>query len=169
MKNTQKVFIVPILIAIIVVLVIVCGFFIYKTNTSDDSPVAIIDSSTQVQTQTTSLPESSVNTTNSVKTTQNVTSKAKAFLELMKINFQANTQIKPFVVSNINGYRLDLSQEVFNKVDTYLSSKLTKPNTGQYTSERGYGYLGNGLICWSVGLGSGSSPSDSPYVWCGDK
>ena len=94
----------------------------------------------------------------------------QAFLFLQKMQNQIGTNyaINPSVGSTIPTFRVDLPSDKFAQASNYLSSQFGAPNN-KYTSERGYGYENWHILCMSIGLGAGSSPSDLPYITCKDK
>jgi hypothetical protein len=93
---------------------------------------------------------------------------SRPFLEEMQRNLGTNYEIWASTGGQITTFRVNLPGDQFTKATNYLASKFGSPNN-KYTSERGYGYENWHILCMSIALGAGASPSDLPYITCKDK
>ncbi|MES3030787.1 MAG: hypothetical protein V4697_00005 [Patescibacteria group bacterium] len=103
------------------------------------------------------------------KISTQTSSGATAFLEEIQAKLGAQYKIQATGgYEGMSGYEISLPQDQFNKASDHLASKFGVENN-KYTSERSVGFEDWHLLCLATGLGSGSSPTDLPYIWCADK
>jgi len=99
------------------------------------------------------------------------TSQAKSVIENIRNDFGPNYKIESWMgFKNIPGYKLSLNASQKSYVHGILVAKIQEATHPYNFGDRvEHAYENWHLLCMIVGLGSGSSPSDLPYVWCGDK
>ncbi len=95
---------------------------------------------------------------------------AKAILENIRIQPGSNYAVEAWLgYKNIPGYRLSVTPAQIAIAQRNLTPIGEVANPYNFGDKVQNAYENWHILCMIVGLGSGSSPSDLPYVWCADK